>query len=167
MEGQPGDGRLIFDLEAFCEGQSTQTGRKEGMSEGRPCRRCGQTMLNVHGRRQYCSTKCAHGKSNTAPRVYLSRQLGLSTGQLGAVGELVASVDLIRRGYEVFRAVSPACSCDLIILKNGMLRRVEVRTAYRNVNGTITYPRQTKDEGRSDVFALIVDGGVIYEPTLD
>lgn len=52
----------------------------------------------------------------------------LSSGAVGALRELLVASDLMYRGYEVFRALSPASPCDLLILYDGQTKRVEVRT---------------------------------------
>lgn len=49
----------------------------------------------------------------------------------GATSELLAAADLLRQGYEVFRALSPSASCDLIAMKAGTTYRVQVRTGQR------------------------------------
>lgn len=88
----------------------------------------------------------------------------LSTGVSGACGELAVSVDLLRRGYEVFRAVSPACSCDLVALKDGKSYRVEVRTSQAGA------PKPTaKDAGRFDIFAACTGSAMTiqYSPEVD
>ena len=64
----------------------------------------------------------------------------LSFGQIGALGELAVCADLLSRGYEVFRAVSPSCSVDVIAQKNGKISRVEVKTGYINKNTDRIYP---------------------------
>ena len=82
--------------------------------------------------------------------------------------ELLVSADLMRRGYEVFRALSPACSCDLVILKEGRLLRVEVRTAQKSISGKLSWTNSKKDIGRSDMLALVVEGrDIVYLPSLD
>jgi Holliday junction resolvase-like predicted endonuclease len=87
---------------------------------------------------------------------------------MGAVSELIACADLLRHGYEVFRSVSPTASCDLMALKNGQAKRVEVKTAYRTKNGEVTCgDRKKLDKSRFDVLALVVDGVPVYEPPLD
>jgi hypothetical protein len=93
---------------------------------------------------------------------------GPSSSDTGVIYELVVSVDLMRRGYEVFRAVSHASSCDLIVrrLSDGFLLRVEVTTGYRRKNGELGWVRH--DESRYDLLAVVVDGALIfYMPPLD
>ena len=59
----------------------------------------------------------------------------IPSSTIGAACELLAATHLMLQGYEVFRALSPACSCDLTALKNSLVYRFEVRSAVRNQNG--------------------------------
>jgi len=87
----------------------------------------------------------------------------MSTGDIGAVGELKTVVDLMSRGFEVFRAVSPAASCDLIALKEGKSVRVEVRTGRRGRDRVLCNRR-----GNYDILAVVLpDGNIHYEPLLN
>jgi len=132
-----------------CSGEFfTQT---PGKRQCRPCARKENSLLRVRVTER---GKNRHGK------------WGLSTGSVGAVSELVACVDLMKKGYDVFRAVSPSCPCDLIIRKGGLTFRVEVRTAQKLLNGKFSYPCTKKDEGRSDIFALVCGDAVMYVPEL-
>ena len=79
----------------------------------------------------------------------------LKSGETGARSELLVCANLIKRGYEVFRAVSPHCSCDLLVLKSGITERIEVRTGYKLPSGKVMYPNRAFDRSRSDVTAVI------------
>jgi hypothetical protein len=56
---------------------------------------------------------------------------GLSASTIGAISELAVCADLLSKGYDVFRSVSPGAQCDLIAQKDGNLIRVEVKTNAR------------------------------------
>lgn len=92
---------------------------------------------------------------------------GLSTGTLGAMSEMVAIADLMKRGYHVFRAQSPSCPCDLVIFKdNQVCLRVEVRTI-NGERGTYSNGKianmHYKDNGIIDIWAFVwVNGKVEY-----
>lgn len=84
----------------------------------------------------------------------------------GTISELLAGADLLRRGYEVFRAFNPHASCDLVALApDGVLLRIEVRTGKRSQAGRVSCARRPTD--RADFYAIVVDGEVLYEPPLD
>ena len=86
---------------------------------------------------------------------------------VGAIGEMTACADLLKRGFEVFRSVSATCSCDLIILKNKKLLRVEVRTGTTNqITGRISVPKTKLKLEKYDIFATIVNGIIYYAPPL-
>jgi hypothetical protein len=100
-----------------------------------------------------------------------SRSTGNATS--GAVSELIASADLMRRGYHVFRALSPSCPSDLLVYRYDpdMWRmvealRVQVRTAW--LNGEVIYFRlKESDRGKFDVLALVLnDDRVFYIPMI-
>jgi Holliday junction resolvase-like predicted endonuclease len=76
----------------------------------------------------------------------------LSRGNTGAVSELVVCADLLKKGYEVFRSVSPSSSCDLIVLKDGKTLTIEVRTGCVNSDGTHRYSGRVK----ASVLAVVV-----------
>ena len=88
--------------------------------------------------------------------------LPLAVGTVGAIHELAVSADLLRRGYAVFRALSPSCSCDLVIMKNGVLQRVEV-TSGRHTKTKIEW--LPKDPAKFDLLAVVTrDGQIHYTP---
>ena len=89
--------------------------------------------------------------------------VGLSTGKIGAVGELLASADLIMRGYDVYRAVSPSAPYDLVATKGPRILRIEVRCGRKNKDGSLCYP---KPQVECETTAIIIGTEVVYEPAL-
>lgn len=83
------------------------------------------------------------------------------SGRTGAASELVVCVDLIRQGWDVFRAVSPQSVCDLVALKGPLSIRVEVRTAHAG-GKKLTAARH----GHYDVLAIVRGWEIVYSPTL-
>lgn len=128
------------------------------MEQGVSCRGCGNPIPEARKRYNavYCSRLCMQDANKQKYREINPDTL-LSSGTVGAVSELVVCADLLKRGYEVFRAVSPSCSCDLAILKEGKLHRVEVRTAttYEKKDGTLSHMFVKADPSKSDVQALV------------
>lgn len=86
------------------------------------------------------------------------------------MNELVAAADLMRKGYHVFRALSPSCPCDLIIYHGEdpeRVVRVEVRTARRNASGDVQRKHSPHERHRYDIKAFVQhDGTVLYDPDL-
>lgn len=94
------------------------------------CLECGVVMEGMsHMKvRKYCSNKCADQRNKR----HLGRMkvFSLPPGTVGAMSELLIAVDLFKKGYEVYRPLSPSCSGDLIIQKNEKTIKVEIRTGF-------------------------------------
>lgn len=111
----------------------------------------------------FCSAKCAVNNEKNKYRKN-NPASGLSTGKTGAISEMLVCADLLKNGYDVFRAVSQSCSCDIAILSGKTLLTVEVRSAKRTSTGAPMYP---KHRIRADVVALVFsDSSIKYEPIL-
>ena len=78
----------------------------------------------------------------------------LTCGDIGAASEMVVCTDLLLKGYDVFRAVSPSASCDLVVFCGEKLFRIEVRTAaYKSKNGRLVCGKATRYG--FDVLAMV------------
>lgn len=107
----------------------------------------------------YCSKICQEKIYK-----YQSEFKNIPTGTVGAIQELRVGIDLLGRGYEVFRALSPSCSCDLLAKKDGNEITIEVRTGYLRHNGKLTYPNIGI---RASVLAVVLPGGeIVYNPKI-
>lgn len=109
---------------------------------------------------RFCSHDCSrkyHGHAQD--------WAGLHKSTVGAIHELRVAVDLLTKGYEVFRAVTPTGSCDLLALKDRKTFRVEVRAAYENTEtGRIAH---SKARFRADHYALALATRIVYKPNLE
>ena len=134
------------------------------------CVECGnpikRSLLKAGANDLTCSPLCSSLRRK-ALRRELNPTTALPSATTGAISELRVGVDLLMRGFEVFRALSPSCSCDLAILREGKLLRVEVRTGtvYRKANGDLTYNQQ-KLQVRADILAAVYPDRIIYKPEL-
>jgi hypothetical protein len=148
----------------------------------RICPGCGAEFspLSPARVRVYCTTACARRSAQYLRRKGVTSRVGAPTdagrgegagcpgqspGSIGAYCELRVSADLLSRGFDVFRSVSPTSSCDLIAVKEGKCLRVEVRAA----RGTLESPsfyKDAKDCGRSDHYAAVLRDGIVYLPPL-
>lgn len=113
---------------------------------------------------KYCSAECRKISTGASE----GTRLTLNCGNMGALSELLVCADLLKRGYEVFRAVSPSCSCDLIALKNKVCMRVEVRTGYQTPRGPSCADKNNPNrKERHEILAVVVAGIPFYFPSLD
>lgn len=112
----------------------------------------------------FCSNECRRGFYRKLYRELNSHRNfpRLKKGQIGAAHELFVSYDLTMKGFEVFRALSPDCSCDLLILKNGKLLRIQVTTGTISATGKVHHPG--KEAHLYDVLAVVVNRDIIYTP---
>ena len=132
---------------------------------------CGREYHPAANNQRYCSKEC--GTSARALIWGVGERTRLATASRGAVSEMVAACDLMERGYEVFRALSPACSCDLIALGPDGALRIEVRTGRRNtVTGQLMFARNDgrgttkRSDGDLDHYAIVASTQVAYDPPL-
>jgi endogenous inhibitor of DNA gyrase (YacG/DUF329 family) len=126
------------------------------------CKLCGKEKRTWHKHMRYCSAKCRNADM-VAPAV---AHPGISAGSRGAIGELAVSIDLMKKGFEVFRNVSPHGDCDLIIMKNGSVARVEVRSASKNAKtGKVYTP--TGHGGKADILAIYTWDEILYDPPFE
>jgi hypothetical protein len=84
----------------------------------------------------------------------------LNTGAKGAIQEYRIIVDLMVKGYEVFRACSPNQSCDLIATKGATVVKVECKTVNVKLNGDVGKVPRNID--KHDVLACITKDGRIF-----
>ena len=130
------------------------------------CRVCG---ARLQGRKRiFCSKKCKQQEISERYAALNQRSLSLSCGTVGALSELLAAAELMRQGYEVFRALSPSCSCDLAVLLEKRLLRVAVRTGHRNIQGRLDAAVNESEVHRHDVLAIVdlTENKVEFRPAL-
>jgi len=136
----------------------------QNLGNERNCVYCGKALpLN---RWRYCNDTC---KSSYLSVRYREQNpfSGQSTSTTGAISELRVAVDLMSKGYNVFRALSPSCPCDLAILKDGQLLKIEVRTTYRTASGKIYRSVMGRDNPLNiDHYAWVLSDKIVYEPPL-
>lgn len=115
------------------------------------CDICGKLYKARVPFQKYCCLGCRYQARNDG---YTKHCSGLSPGTVGALSELKVATDLLEKGYEVFRSLSPACSCDLAVLKDGKLLRVEVTTG-NLVGGKLYSPKTKGQEAYFDILAIV------------
>lgn len=116
------------------------------------CETCSKEFTNYHSHTKTCSPDCRKIRAAkiAGKQAYVT---GLPTATVGAIAEMAVALDLLRKGYAVFRALSSSCFCDLIAIKNEVIMRLEVRTGYYySTTGTIQFPKQA--HGPIDYFAI-------------
>lgn len=126
------------------------------------CEECGKEFEKNRANKRFCSRPCTT-KSYARHNFNAIETVHLSNATTGACSELAVSIDLIFRGYQVFRAVSPACHCDLIAEHNGTFLRIEVRAGAMNKKtGNLGFTRNSKVRNKKygeetlDHYAVVI-----------
>lgn len=128
------------------------------------CINCGKALSK--GQRKFCSPKCA-GIFWKEKYLIMNPLKGKTSATTGAISELRVAVDLLAKGYDVFRSLSSNCPCDLAILKNEKLLRIEVRTAHISTSGKLYKTKLNRDDPKKiDHYAWVLPNEIIYEPEL-
>jgi hypothetical protein len=60
--------------------------------------------------------------------------------------------------------MSPACPCDMIAMLGSQVFRVEVKSAYRKMDGRVQVVRHHKPDGFDAMAFVLPDGQIVYEP---
>lgn len=130
----------------------------------RLCKGCGSVLEKDYPNRLYCTPKCKN--QSYSARWPKADKRAMCTGTAGALNELLAAADLMRKGFAVFRALSPACHCDLVVVGKARALRIEVTSAKRYPDGVLRFPKH-RDTSRYDILALVLpDGSVEYRPEI-
>lgn len=124
------------------------------------CIHCQTPFESMRWGQKYCSKECRAAHNGEPLK---SAHQKMSPGTSGALSELRVCADLLIQGFEVFRAVSPSCSCDLMIRAKNCYLAIEVRTAYTTHTGTVVY---SKKHIRADHIAAAFPDKIEYYPSL-
>lgn len=117
------------------------------------CRVCNKEFIYNQKTKKTCSETCKRKRDKTIYGRVVTRKTDLPTNTVGAISEMAVASHFLEEGFAVFRSLSSSCLCDLIILKNNKMYRVEVRTGYRNTEtGNLSFPK-TKN-GEIDLYAI-------------
>lgn len=112
-------------------------------NEIRFCQKCGNKFTG-HPHTKYCSEKCRLKIIEIEPPS--NSPAVLCSGTKGAIGELAVSLDLMNKGYHVYRALSPNAPYDIVAVKDGIAYLYEVRTASSRITlegiRRLHWPRQ-------------------------
>lgn len=110
--------------------------QKKQVIHSRKCKKCEAEFSTSKSQQVFCSAECYRALENNQ----WGSGLGFSTGTVGAIAELMASVELMKAGFEVYRALSQSSSCDILGVKDGQLYGFEVRSATATKSGKLSYP---------------------------
>ena len=135
----------------------TNRGEKKRKRHSKNCINCKKNFTGMINQK-YCGPQCSLEWSGKK-----SFWDGIAPATVGAIQEYRVSIDLLKKGFEVYKSVSPSASCDLLCLKNNEIFTVEVKTCYETKNGQLWYP---KKRIKAQYLALVLLEKIIYKPKL-
>lgn len=109
------------------------------MKHNLKCEECGESFIHNMQHTKSCSDECR--KRRMVKKFGRYSDKSIPSGTVGAITELVISADLMKKGYSVFRALSPSCFCDVIAIKDNNLLKVEIKTGYVGLNKKVLFPK--------------------------
>lgn len=138
------------------------------------CAECKGAFNPSRKDQKFCSLACARECIRKAwqaanPKTSL---VTLKNNTVAEINEMRVAIDLLGRGFEVYRAAVAGMPCDMLACgKNTWLypgnepRRIEVTTGNRTPSGALQHPR--RDDSQYDILAIVVGEDIFYQPELD
>ncbi len=117
-----------------------------------------------NAKKKFCNMPCRQ-KHNMKKYRTRNVSLNLSSAVVGTIHELRVCLDLLKEGYEVFKNITPN-GIDLAVLKDGILIKVEVTTAYYTHTGKLVNAKTHKIKKWDCLALVITNGEIIYEPDI-
>lgn len=105
------------------------------------CEGCGCEFIDKsnNAMRCFCTTDCRKKTEQKRHMAGAPLRGVVPTKNMGAYTEMRVIMDLFKRGYEVYRAVSPSCTGDIVCETKEGLIKIDAVTGYANKNGTCHY----------------------------
>lgn len=133
------------------------------------CEMCGHRVKTYWPTVKTCSKECQNKRTAklTGRNAMIESSECVASGTVGAISELLVCADLMKRGYAVFRALSPSCFCDAVAIKGEKIIRVEIRTGYKNtLTGNFQFPTKLSIDknNQADCYGVYErnSGSIVY-----
>ena len=128
-----------------------------------PC--CGKTVDRSRSngsRKRYCSDRCSRTYYRSVTQGIIPQQV--TKGSTGAAAEMLVAANLLMDGWAVFRSVSPSAYCDLIAVRDGVTRHIEVRsTVSRRLDGSPAFSKLIRGPSTTE-YAVVCGGQITFHP---
>lgn len=130
------------------------------------CAQCAKAIYGGRKDRKFCDKVCAGewAKRKWREANPKSPLAAFATGAVAEANEMRVAIDLLSRGYEVFRSAFPAQSCDMLVRFADTTMRIEVTSGNYTGSGTLVHPE--RDPTKYDVMAVVANGKITYKPDL-
>lgn len=130
------------------------------------CKECGELIVGVGEgvNKRFCSNTCRLKFTTNRRDGFKSFPNVTNYVDKGAMTELAVCVDLLAKGYDVYRSVSPSALCDLIAVMGKRTIRIEVKTGKYLDSGS--YSHTDTKNNQFDILAVYLPDRIAYEPPL-
>lgn len=119
------------------------------------CLVCKEKFMSLD-KQFYCTTYCRKRKYQVKNTVL---PLLIDNSVLGAKSELLVAVDLLNKGYEVFRSLTLKSRIDLVIMnENKQCKTIQVKTNSNN------HSLDKYKQEYADILAIVIKDKIIYIP---
>lgn len=127
----------------------------------RVCRGCSKEFETMEPLKVYCEIECRRSYNIYEP----VKDYGeVPRGTVGAIAELAVSIDLMAKGYSVFRPLSPNCFCDLIAIKGDEIKMIEVRSGNKDSHGVV-FSKKRSDKVTDFAVYIHAENSITYIKT--
>lgn len=139
------------------------------------CRYCNKPLPEgKRGNQVYCNAQC---QKDALARQWREKNpkspLGaVAAGTVAEANDMRVCIDLLGRGFSVYRAAFPAMPYDIIAVDPGApfeldyINSIATTTGYRTAAGTVTYNSKVDKRGADVVAVVLTDGSIVYKPEL-
>lgn len=138
------------------------------------CKQCKALLIGGRKDRKFCNAECAGEFQRLAWRQKNPKSplAALQNNTKAEANIMKVCIDLLQRGYEVYKAAFQGMPCDLVVIYRQetsfgsmvQYRRIEVTSGNRSTSGTLSHPK--REAAQYDVLAVVVGDEIFYKPEL-
>jgi predicted nucleic acid-binding Zn ribbon protein len=139
------------------------------MTPRKHCQECDKPLVGRRNKK-FCDERCSRKWNSKQWREHNPKTIEaqLAVGTIGSMNVMRVMLDLVAKGYNVYRAAFEAMPFELVLVKgdptetlNGW--RVKVTTGHRTATDLISHRKLDPAEYGYDVLAVVVGNEIVYE----
>lgn len=128
------------------------------------CTNCGKLITEEEIKRQprkkFCCKNCKEDYYKKSYNKLNNYNTKIPRAVRGSISEYRTSIDLLDKGYQVFKNMCPCGTIDLIAYKDGKVKLIQNKTGYMLPSGKLSYP---KDESKDCTeYAVVTRNKITY-----
>ena len=129
------------------------------------CRECGKKFETNNKTKISCSLSCSRKFNRKKYNDINDTDINLTRNESGMLGELIVMQDLVRKGWNVYKAISGSAPVDLVAFKGDVIYKIEVKLGEMSASGYVNFPKPRNLE--YDLVAIAFrNGKVLYIPRI-